>query len=177
MTRWFAWPRLRAWYSAHPAHRPEQVVLGPLLDHLASLVETIYLDAAHLDTLARGSDAEEFALVGATRHVAGYHLVAFCYLIHYSVGEVGNGVAEPFDLLLYLVRSPYLSGLGVGVVADEVGIEDLVDYLQFALAEALLHQAACLDLVLFRHQISPFRQGEVVILVLVSLTRPPYTCV
>src|SRR5215203_2576281 len=78
---------------------------------------------------ARGIHAKELALVGAAGRVAGYHLVALCYLIYDSVGEVGNGVAEPCDLLLHRVRSPYLSGLGVGIVADEVGIEDLIDYL------------------------------------------------
>jgi hypothetical protein len=51
---------------------------------------------------------------------------------------VGGGAAEPLDLLLYGVDPPYLSGLGVGVLADEVGVENLVDVLEFALPEALL---------------------------------------
>src|SRR5215218_10601066 len=117
---------LRLWNGAHLAHRPEQIVLGPLLDQLATLVEAVYLDAAHLDPVACGSDTEELALVGAAGRIPGYHLVALCYLIHHSVGEVGHSVAEPLDLLLYGVWSPNLSGLGVGVVANEVRIEDLV---------------------------------------------------
>src|SRR5215211_6336000 len=166
---------LRPWHGPHLAHGPEQVVLGPLLDQLAALVETVYLDATHLDIVARGSDAEEFALVGAAGRIAGYHLVALCYLIHYDVGEIGNSVTEPCDLLLHRVRSPNLSGLGVRVVADEIGIEDLVDYLQSALTEAVLHQAASLFLVLFRHLTSPFRRGEAIIPVSGLPTSLPYT--
>src|SRR3712207_9210158 len=78
---------LRPWHGAHLAHCSEQVVLGPLLDQLAALVETVYLDAAHLDPVARGSDAEEFAQVGAAGRIARCHLVTLCYLIHYRSEE------------------------------------------------------------------------------------------
>ena len=42
----------------------------PLLDHLAALIEAIYLDTAHLDPVARTSNAEELSLVGTTGCVA-----------------------------------------------------------------------------------------------------------
>src|SRR5918994_804038 len=146
-----AWRGLRLRDGTHLLHRAEQIVLWPFLDHLAASVEAVYLDAAHLDAVARGGDAEELALVGAAGRVAGHHLVAFRHLVIHGVGEVGDGVAEVCDLLFYDVRSPDLSGLGVGVVADEVGIEDILDQLNLALTESLLHQAAGLLLVRVRH--------------------------
>src|SRR5919199_1792605 len=66
----------------------------------------------------------------------------------YCVGEVWKGISEPLDLLLYGFCSSYLSGLGVGIVAEEVGIEHFIDQLRLALAEALLQKASCLLLVL-----------------------------
>src|SRR5215208_2784614 len=45
---------LLAWlgHGANLLHRPKQIILGPLLNKLATLVKAVYLDAAHLDTLA-----------------------------------------------------------------------------------------------------------------------------
>ncbi len=66
----------------HPSGAsPEQVVLEPLLDHLSTLVKAVNLYAAHLDPVARGSHAEELALMSAPSRVAGYYSVALCYLI------------------------------------------------------------------------------------------------
>jgi hypothetical protein len=87
---------------------------------LAILVEPVYLNAAHLNTISRASDAEELALVGSAYSVAAYHLVSFYYLVLYGVGEVGNSLAEVLDLALYGIRSSYLSGFAVWVPADEV---------------------------------------------------------
>jgi hypothetical protein len=44
---------------------PQQAVFGPLLYHLAAFIEAVYMDAAHLHALARGSNAEELPLMGA----------------------------------------------------------------------------------------------------------------
>src|SRR5215213_3155611 len=134
------------------AHRTEQVVFEPLLNHLAALIKAVYLDARELQSIARARHTEELALVGAPRRVAGYHLISFGHLVLYGVGEVGDGAAEPLDLLLYGVCSPDLSCLGVGVVADKVRVEHLVDQFRLALAEALLQKTPHLSLVLFRHR-------------------------
>src|SRR5215212_5755408 len=99
--------------GAHLLHRSQQVILGPLLNELATLVEAVDVYARHPDPLARSRDSEELSLVGAAHRVAAYHLVAFYYLVLYGVGEVGNGVAEVLDLPLYGIRSPYLSGVAV----------------------------------------------------------------
>src|SRR5829696_10025677 len=101
--------------------------------------------------LATPSNTEELPLMCTTGCVAGYYLVPFSYLVLHRVGEIWNGVTEVLYLSLYGICSPYLSRFGVGVVADEVGVEDLGDHLCVALTEGLLHQAACLSLVLFRH--------------------------
>jgi hypothetical protein len=82
------------------AHRPKQVVFGPLLYHLAALVEAVDLDAAHLYAVARASYPKELSLVGACGGVAGNHLIPFGYLVLYGVGEVGDGIAEVLDLTL-----------------------------------------------------------------------------
>ena len=96
--------------------------------------------------------AEELALVSSAYPVAADHLVPFCYLVLHRVGEVGGGGAELFDFAFYGVCSPYLSCLAVGVIADEVGVEHLVNHVHFPLAEAFFQQAAHLGLVLFRHR-------------------------
>src|SRR5215207_4638772 len=38
--------------GAHLLHRPKQIILGPLLNKLATLVKAVYLDARHLDAIA-----------------------------------------------------------------------------------------------------------------------------
>jgi len=108
-------------------------------------------DTSYLNTLPRARDSEEFPLVGATEGVAGCHLIPFSYLILYAPEEVGEGILEVAYLALYVIRSPDLSGLGIRVIADEVGVEHLVDYLGFALSEALFHKPPHFGLVLFRH--------------------------
>jgi hypothetical protein len=92
-------------------------------------------------------DAEELTLVGSADRVATYHRVSFCYLVLYPPEEVGEGLAEVLDLALYRLRTLYLSRLGVGVVADEVRVEHLVDDLYLALTESLLKYATHLFLV------------------------------
>src|SRR5215204_5050726 len=94
------------------------------------------------DLLPRPTNAEDLPLMSTTGCVAGYHLVPFSYLILHRVGEIWDGVTEVLYLSLYVLCSPYLSRFGVGVVADEVGVEDLRDHLCVALTEGLLHQAA-----------------------------------
>src|SRR5215204_1094227 len=138
-------------HGSHLLHRPKEVILWPLLNKLATLVKAVDLDATHLDMLASPTNAEELPLMSTTGCVAGYHLVPFSYLILHRVGEIWDGVTEVLYLSLYGICSPYLSRFTVGVVADEVGVEDLRDHLYVALTEGLLHQAACLFLVLFRH--------------------------
>src|SRR5215204_2854738 len=112
-------------HGSHLLHRPKEVILWPLLNMLAS-----------------PTNAEELPLMSTTGCVAGYHLVPFSYLILHRVGEIWDGVTEVLYLSLYVLCSPYLSRFGVGVVADEVGVEDLRDHLCVALTEGLLHQAA-----------------------------------
>jgi hypothetical protein len=130
--------------------RPEQVELGPLFHHLAPL-QAVYLYAAHLDPLASSRHAEELLpLVRTTNRVAGHYLVAFGYLLFYGAGEVREGVTEPHYVFLYGLYSANLSCLDVWVVADEVGVKQVVDQLRLALAEGLLHQTARLLLVLFQ---------------------------
>src|SRR5215210_4408386 len=130
--------------------RPQQVELGPLFYQLAAL-EAVYLYAAHLDPLPSSRHAEELLpLVGTTNRPAGHNLVAFGYLVFYGAGEVREDVTEPHYVFLYGFYSANLSCLDVWVVADEVGVKQIVDQLRLALAEGLLHKTACLFLVLFR---------------------------
>jgi len=64
--------------------------------------------------------------VGSSHGVAGRHLVPCDYLVVYTPEEVlWEGLVEVLYLSLYGIHAPDLSGLGVGVVADEVGVEDL----------------------------------------------------
>src|SRR5215212_7637447 len=111
---------LRLGDGPHLAHSSQEVVLGPLLYHLAALIKAVDLDARHLYAVARASCPKELTLVGSCGRVAGYHLITFGYLVLYGVSEVGDGVAEVLDLALNSLRSPDLSGLTVWVVADEV---------------------------------------------------------
>src|SRR5215218_4463508 len=106
---------LRTRDGAHLLHRPQQVILGPLLNQLAALVETVDVDACYLDALASARNSEELPLMGATEGVARCHPVPFGNLVIYSPVEVGKGVAEVLDLSLYGLRTPYLSGLTVWV--------------------------------------------------------------
>src|SRR5215211_8463565 len=138
-------------HGANLLHRPKQIVLGPLLNKLATLVKAVYLDATHLDTLATPSDSEELPLVGSAGLPAADHLISFCYLVLHLVGEVGNGVTEVLYLPLYGVCPPNLSSLGIGVPADELSVEHLVHDLNFPLTEGLLQYTTHLFLVLFRH--------------------------
>src|SRR5215216_5379946 len=55
---------------------------------------------------------------------------------------------EPLECHLQVV---YVS-LGIRVMADEVGIEHLVDYLRLALSEGLFVKATHGDLVHYRHR-------------------------
>src|SRR5688572_8467275 len=50
------------------------------------------------------------------------------------------------------LQSPDLSAFGVGVVADEVGVQHLLEHLGFALTEGLLVLAAYDGLVHYRHR-------------------------
>src|SRR5215204_2558762 len=127
---------LLAWLGdgANLLHRPKQIVLGPLLNKLAT-----------------PSDSEELPLVGSAGLPAADHLISFCYLVLHLVGEVGNGVTEVLYLPLYGVCPPNLSSLGIGVPADEVRVEHLVHDLNFPLTEGLLQYTTHLFLVLFRH--------------------------
>src|SRR5215207_2412905 len=143
--------------GAHLLHRPKQIILGPLLNKLATLVKAVYLDARHLDAIATPRDSEELSLVGSAGLPAAHHLISFCYLVLHGVGEVGNSVTEVLDLSLYGVCSPNLSSLGIGVPADEVRVEHLVHDLNFTLTEGLLQYTTHLFLVLFRHIEVSFR--------------------
>src|ERR687898_1227140 len=129
--------------------RPEQVELGPLFHQLAPL-EAIYLYAAHLDPLARSRHAEELLpLVGTTNRIATHDLLPFGYLLFYGAGEVREDVMEPHYVFLYGLYSANLSCLDVWVVADEVGVKQVVDQLRLVLAEGLLHKAAGFFFVFF----------------------------
>src|SRR5215216_2275857 len=150
---------LLAWlgHGANLLHRPKQIILGPLLNKLATLVKAVYLDARHLDTLATARDSEELSLVGSAGLPAADDLISFCYLVLHGVGEVGDGITEVLYLPLYGVCSPNLSSLGIGVPADEVRVEHLVHDLNFTLTEGLLQYTTHLFLVLFRHIEVSFR--------------------
>src|SRR5215204_5203730 len=144
-------------HGANLLHRPEQIVLRPLLNQLATLVKAVYLDARELHPIATPRDSEELSLVGTARLPAAHHLISFCYLVLHGVGEVGDGVTEVLYLPLYGVCSPNLSSLGIGVPADEVRVEHLVHDLNFTLTEGLLQYTTHLFLVLFRHIEVSFR--------------------
>jgi hypothetical protein len=68
---------------------------------------------------------------------------------------IRKGVMEIAYLALYGLRSSDLSGLAVRVVADEVGIEQVVYQLRLALAEGLFQKLSHLSLVLFGHELIP----------------------
>src|SRR5215216_1761315 len=92
---------LRLGDGPHLAHSSQEVVLGPLLYHIAALIKAVYLDARHLYAVARASYPEELSLVGSASLPAAHDLVPFVHLVLYGVGEVGDGVAEVLDLALY----------------------------------------------------------------------------
>src|SRR5215211_2861363 len=143
---------LRLGDGPHLAHRAQEVVLGPLLNQLATLVKAVDVDACELYPIASAGDAEELPLVGAADRVAGYHLITLSYLVFNGVGKVGDGLAEVLDLALDGLRSPDLTRFTVGVVADEIRVEHLVYQFRLALAEALLQKTLHCSLVLFRHR-------------------------
>ena len=87
--------------------------------------------------------------MGTPNRIATHDLLAFGYLVFYGAGEVREDVMEPRYVFLYGLYSANRSCLDVWVVADEVGVEQIVDQLRLALAEGLLHQTARLFLVLF----------------------------
>src|ERR671912_3034058 len=129
--------------------RPHQVELGPLFHQLAPL-EAVYLYAAHLDPLTSSRHAEELLpLVGTTNRIATHDLLTFGYLVFYGAAKVREDVMEPHYVFLYGLYSANRSCLDVWVVADEVGVEQIVEQLWLVLAEGHLHKAAGLFLVLF----------------------------
>src|SRR5215208_351253 len=71
--------------GAHLLHRPKQIILGPLLNKLATLVKAVYLDARHLDAIATPRDSKELSLVGPSGPPAAHHLVPFYYLVFYAI--------------------------------------------------------------------------------------------
>jgi hypothetical protein len=93
--------------------------------------------------------------VGTTHGVAACHLIPFGHLVLYDPAEVRKGVMEIAYLALYGLCPSDLSGLGIGVVADKVGIEQAVYQLRLALAEGLFQKLLHLSLVLFGHVLIP----------------------
>src|SRR5215212_8456589 len=91
---------LGLWHGTHLAHRSQEVVLGPLLYHLAALVKAVYLDARELHPVASGRNPKELSLVGSACLPACDHLIPFGQLVLYGVVKVGHSVAEVLYLSL-----------------------------------------------------------------------------